>query len=89
MEPVRISYQETVDHVKAAIANDREMYRNVLDAVYCGAKEKRTEFAQLCIEFCLCEMQNIRKAWPWLSFHYEHVCDALDRIVSEVEPCEL
>ncbi len=34
-------------------------------------------------------MQNIRKAWPWLSFHYEHVCDALDRIVTEVEPCEL
>lgn len=81
----RLSFDETVDHVCAAINNTRELYESVADAVYYGAGESRAKFGELCAEFALCDMEAISAVFPWLHVGYEHVCAALARIVEEWE----
>lgn len=76
-----LSRQETVDHVRAAIENDRDMYEDVAAAVWCGAKDDPAKFGELCVEFALGHMGDVRAAFPWLALGYEHVCAALASMV--------
>lgn len=80
-----LSFKDTVDHAIAAIMNTRDLYDSVADAVYYGARDDRAKFGELCAEFALCDMQDVRAVFPWLNVGYEHVCAALDRIVGEWE----
>ena len=80
-----LTFDETVDRVRFAINNTRDLYESVADAVYYGAGESRAKFGELCAEFALCDMQAVRSVFPWLHVGYEHVCAALARIVEELE----
>ena len=81
----RLCFKDTVDHVVAAINNNRELRECIASAVYYGVRDDRARFGKLCVKFALYGMDDIRDALPWLYVDREHVCAALDRILNEWE----
>ena len=81
----RMTFEETVQYVRAAIDNDIDMYTSLCSNVDLIKQHGRRYFGELCVEFALLDMPKIRNAFPWLEFGYEHLCAALDELVSDFE----
>lgn len=78
-------YDEVVDHVYAAIVNQRVTYDALVEAFGYDAPEDRLAFAETCLTFCTRYRDTIQRAFPWLAFNEHHIIAALDRCMTDYQ----